>query len=433
MIDIKTKFKETEIGTIPEEWDISNVGKLGRVVTGKTPPTSNLEFYGDGYLFVKIPDMTDSVYIIKTETKISEKGAEYLGKAKLPKNSIMVSCIATIGNVGITSKESFTNQQINTLIPDCNIADYRYLYYFFKNNKELLESLGGGGSVYTNISKSKFESMAVAVPELSEQKQIAEVLSSLDDKIELNRQINANLEKIASSLFKQWFVDFEFPNEKGKPYKSSDGKMIDSELGMIPNEWKVIPMAEFFDFLEGPGIRNWQYAQQGTRFINIRLIDGGDIDVNSANYINQTDVDEKYQHFLLKERDMVLSASGTLGKSAIVRKSHLPLLLNTSVIRFRPKDGISYPFLYQYLQSRYFLEEQVRLSAGSVQANFGPTHLNKMSVIVPNKKLLDNFNQVCGSLYDQMLLNFNKNEDLSKTRNSLLPRLMSGKMRIKPL
>lgn len=407
--EIATKSKDTDTGVIPREWSVLNVGKIGRVVTGKTPPTNNPEYYGDDYPFVKIPDMTDSVYVNKTNTRISQKGADYLGKAKIPKNSIMVSCIATIGNVGITSEDSFTNQQINSLIPNKDVADFKYLYYFFKLNKELLESLGGGGSVYTNISKSKFESMPVVLPGIREQKNISEILSSLDDKIELNRKINSNLEKIASLLFKQWFVD------------------IGNDL---PRGWKIKPLQEVFDFLEGPGIRNWQYSETGTRFINIRLINQGDIDVMSANYINQKDVDEKYQHFLLKKDDLVLSASGTLGRSAIVRKNHLPLLLNTSVIRFRPRDGISYPFMYQYLQSKAFLKEQVNLSSGSVQVNFGPTHLKQMSIVVPDDETLARFNKICGSFYKLILFNLDQNNLLQRIRDSLLPRLMSGKIRV---
>jgi len=214
--EIATKSKDTDTGVIPREWSVLNVGKIGRVVTGKTPPTNNPEYYGDDYPFVKIPDMTDSVYVNKTNTRISQKGADYLGKAKIPKNSIMVSCIATIGNVGITSEDSFTNQQINSLIPNKDVADFKYLYYFFKLNKELLESLGGGGSVYTNISKSKFESMPVVLPGIREQKNISEILSSLDDKIELNRKINNNLEKIASLLFKQWFIDIKEKDLKAR-------------------------------------------------------------------------------------------------------------------------------------------------------------------------------------------------------------------------
>jgi len=254
----------------------------------------------------------------------------------------------------------------------------------------------------------------------------------LDAKIELNQQINKILEEIGKAIFKHWFVDFEFPNEEGEPYKSSGGEMVyNEELEKeIPKGWRAGKLSDYFDFLEGPGIRNWQYANEGMRFINIRLIQGGDIDISSANFINQKDVDEKYQHFLLKEKDYILSTSGTLGRGAIVRKDHLPLLLNTSVIRFQPLDGKGYPFMYEYLKSDIFLNEQKILASGSVQNNFGPTHLKRMKLLLPPSEILNIFNDNMDKLYEKFTKNLEENNTLKSIRDALLPKLMSGKIRV---
>jgi len=376
----------------------------------------------------KIAELSKEVYLPNHDEELSYIGLEHIDQQTLSLNSIGKSTDVT------SSKFRFKNGDIlfGKLRPYfrkvyrpkfsgiCSTdiwvvraksqIDQSWLFYLFTGENFI--KLASGGSSGTRMPRADWHHLkdtAWLVPELFEQKRIAEILSSLDDKIELNRKINNNLEKIASLLFKQWFID------------------IDNDL---PKGWKIKPLQEVFDFLEGPGIRNWQYSETGTRFINIRLINKGDIDVVSANYINQKDVDEKYQHFLLEKDDLVLSASGTLGRSAIVRKNHLPLLLNTSVIRFRPRDGISYPFMYQYLHSSAFLKEQVSLSSGSVQANFGPTHLKQMSVIVPDDETLAKFNKICGSFYKLILFNLDQNNLLQRTRDSLLSRLMSGKIRV---
>ena len=121
----------------------------------------------------------------------------------------MISCIATVGRCGVTAKPSFTNQQINTVVPSDNV-DSRFLYYVFTQLGQELESAGGGGSVYTNVSKSRFSDIEVSLPDdIREQRAIAHVLGALDDKIELNRRMNETLEAMARAIFKSWFVDFD--------------------------------------------------------------------------------------------------------------------------------------------------------------------------------------------------------------------------------
>ena len=217
---------------------------------------------------------------------------------------------------------------------------------------------------------------------------------------------------MAQTIFKEWFGKYQIGDE-------------------LPEGWKVKPLENFLDFLEGPGIRNWQYTEEGNRFINIKLIKDGDILVNNANCISNEEANGKYSHFQLEENDFVLSTSGTLGKGAIVRKNHLPLLLNTSVIRFRPKDEISYSFMYQFLQSKSFLHELNSLASGSVQLNFGPMHLKQIEIIVPDDVSLLNYANSVNPCYKKLNSNYSQIQSLTKTRDTLLPKLMSGQVRVK--
>jgi type I restriction enzyme S subunit len=290
--------------------------------------------------------------------------------------------------------------------------------------------ISSSGGTRNAITKNMLEELVIQAPNLPTQTAIAEILSSLDDKIELNNKINQELETLAQTLFKQWFIDFEFPNENGEPYKSSGGEMKDTELGEIPKGWQVEFLSDLFNFLEGPGLRNWQYRLEGMPFINIRLIQDGDIRKNNISYISIKEFKEKYQHFSLSENDLVLSTSGTLGKSAIVRKNHLPLMLNTSVIRFRPIESFCLSYMYQFLQSKNFIDEVKASATGSVQLNFGPVHLKKIKLIKPCESILNLFENSFSSVYNQIQHLRNENDELVKTRDYLLPKLISGELEI---
>ena len=168
----------------------------------------------------------------------------------------------------------------------------------------------------------------------------------------------------------------------------------------------------------------------GTRFINIRCIQDGDLILDTANRVHDEEANGKYSHFHLREWDIVLSASGTLGRSAVVRKTHLPLLLNTSVIRFRPVEGTtSFAYLRGYFGSEIFLDEQRTLASGSVQKNFGPTHLKQMKAWLPPYECLGAYEAVAGPLLRRVAENMARSDALRELRDSLLPGLVSGKVK----
>ncbi|MBI2514937.1 restriction endonuclease subunit S [Candidatus Wolfebacteria bacterium] len=304
------------------------------------------------------------------------------------------------------------------------VSDSDFIHYLSRTFRirKLAEGSMVGASGRQRVERVAFENIETEVPESLEiQKRIADILSAFDDKIELNNKISKNLEATAQAIFKEWFVNFRFPGHEKI-------KMIDSELGEIPEGWGVKMLPEVFDFLEGPGIRNWQYAPEGCRFINIRLIQNNDIDIKSANSISEKEANGKYKHFHLQERDMVVSTSGTLGRLAIVREEHLPLLLNTSVIRFKPKDKQNYGFMYQFLNSAYFQNKVLSMASGSAQPNFGPVHLKQIEVLMPDKSILGTFGSSVNSIYERIIAIKSENQKLAALRDLLLPKLMSGEI-----
>jgi type I restriction enzyme S subunit len=164
-------------------------------------------------------------------------------------------------------------------------------------------------------------------------------------------------------------------------------------------------------------------------FINIRCISQGDINSASANCISLEEFEQKYAHFALEVDDIVISTSGTLGRSAIVRKEHLPLMLNTSVIRMRSRSlGLS--FLWCFLNSPGFLDEMAASANGSVQLNFGPIHLRAIRLLVPPAEVLQVFNSICEPLLRRVLSCRSESNILSAARDSLLPVLLSGELAV---
>lgn len=225
-------------------------------------------------------------------------------------------------------------------------------------------------------------------------KHIVDILGTLDEKIENNTSIINKISSLIELEYSNHFRDCDFTEEL---------------------------LSNVFSFQEGPGIRNWQYVDDGIRFINIRCINNGDIDVSTMNKISENEAFGIYKHFLLKEWDLVISMSGTLGRYAIVRKEHLPLCLNTSVIRFYPKISFSYySFMYAYLTSKDFILSLGTLANGSAQQNVGPTHLKKIVINMPPIADLESFHKKVFPLIEQMLCLRKDNQKINELKQLYL-------------
>ena len=186
--------------SMPSNWLNSTIADLGQgLICGKTPSTKNEEYYGSDIPFITIPDMYDKVYAVTTERHLSKLGAKSQYKKSIPKNSICVSCIGTAGLVVLTSEESQTNQQINTIIPQNGISPY-YIYLLMKTLSETINKLGQSGSTIVNLNKSQFEKIQVFIPSKSIMKQFDIIVYPLFERILQNQKENINLESIRDTL-----------------------------------------------------------------------------------------------------------------------------------------------------------------------------------------------------------------------------------------
>lgn len=387
-----------------------------KIGSGATPRGGKEAYLDDGeYSLIRSQNVLDFFFSKEGLAYINEEQASRLDNVKVEEDDVLLNItgdsVARVCQVPRNILPARVNQHVSIIRPDKNVLLPDYLKYYLLNPiyKSRLLSLAAVGATRNALTKGMIEELDINIPDIQTQQKTTSILNAIDKKIELNIRTNETLEKIAQQIFKEWFINFNFPKATGQFYSS--------EQGDIPTGWRVGFLSEIFDFLEGPGLRHWQYKEEGIPFINIRLIDGNDINVKDANFVSEGEALGKYKHFLLQPKDIVISTSGTLGRNAIVRESHLPLMLNTSVIRFRPIDGINYPFLYQFLNSDYFISELTANASGSVQLNFGPSHLKRIKMVIPEQSIIDEYTRVTQPIYDKILKTFDENQSLESTRN----------------
>ena len=411
-------------------WKEVKLGDIGNIITGSTPPTKNKEYFGNDCLFITPTDYKNcNKYISNSERGISLLGIEKLKNRLLPEGSVMVTCIATMGKVLINKLPAITNQQINSVIVDNKKFSADFIYYLLINNSNKIKSIVSGSAVPI-LNKKDFSNLIFKLPPLAEQKRIASILSSLDDKIELNNKTNRILEELAQTIFEEWFINFNFPNEDGKPYKKSGGEMIGSKLGKIPKGWKVGTIGDYAKLKSGFAFKNSWWQNDGIPVIKIQNISSGNLNLEQCSFVSE----DKYniaENFRVNGGDLLISLTGSLGKFAIVPKLDKDALVNQRVGKFfLGKEPVKkLPFLYGILNELKDLI--VSLANGSVQQNISPTDIENVKIIFPSDKILNKYNNLMQDVFYKIIFNQRENEKLSGIRDSLLPKLMSGEIRVR--
>ena len=302
-----------------------------------------------------------------------------------------------------------------------------WLYYYLNSNqgKNYLDTVRAG-STQPYLSLGELRKIPIPVPEnIEEMKKIVLILSVLDEKIELNNEMNKTLEEMAQALFKRWFVDFEFPNEEGKPYKSSGGEMVESELGMIPKGWDVRTLYELATYVNGTSFKNKDYSESGLPIIKIAELKEGI--TQSTRYFNG----EKDEKFLIKDNDILFSWSGNPETSIdTFIWFRGDAILNQHIFKVIPNRSKEYYFIYLLL--RYFKTTFTRIASNKQTTGLGHVTVSDLKRLkfVYDEKVIDKFSEVIKSIIDRIIINYHNNKDLIKLRDSLLPKLMSGEIRV---
>ena len=397
-----------------------------RIGSGGTPSRKNKSYYNLGNIkWLKTKEL-DDIKIYDTEEKITEEGLKKSSAKLYPKDTIVMAMYgATVGKLGIIKEEMCTNQACCNMVVDSNKCNYKFLYYSLLYNRESIINLANGAA-QQNLSVGVIGDYEINLPSLEEQEKIANILSSLDDKIELNNEMNKTLEEMAQSIFKRWFVDFEFPNEDGEPYKSSGGEMVDSELGMIPKGWEVKCIYDLAEYINGTSFKAKDYSEKGLPIIKIAELKNGVTD--GTKFFSG----EKDKKFYLKNGDILFSWSGNPDTSIdtfIWDKGDA--ILNQHIFKVIPKFDKGYAFTY--LMLKYLKSTFTHIARNKQTTGLGHVtvkDLKELKIALCFSKIKE-FNEVAQPIVDLIFENNMNIEQLNKIRDSLLPKLMSGEIRVK--
>lgn len=401
------------------EWKEVTLGEIGTIVGGATPSTKNTSFY-DGnipWLTPKDLSVNSNKYILRGERNITEAGFKSCSCKMLPKGSVLFSSRAPIGYVAIVANDMCTNQGFKSVIPN-EETDSEFLYYLLKYNKDNIASQGSG-TTFAEVSGKTMKEIEVMVPkETEDQRRIASILSSLDRKIELNNKINADLEEMAQAIFKNWFVDFE-------PFK--DGKFVDSELGMIPEGWKVGTLGDMGTIVCGktPSKANSNYYGGDIPFIKIPDMHGNVFVESSEDRLTEQGSLSQIKK-LIPPYSLMVSCIATVGLVSINTKpSHTNQQINTII----PHNKSALFYLYQYIKNNEELLKNMG-RGGTTTLNVNTKSFSNIRLFIPSDIALLQFHQIVEGLFKKIELNMQESRTLSLLRDTLLPRLMSGELEV---
>ncbi|MGU8889833.1 restriction endonuclease subunit S [Clostridium perfringens] len=292
-------------------------------------------------------------------------------------------------------------------------SDIRYLKYFL-NYSDISGYVTG--SAQPKLNKANLNSIKIILPPLEEQKAIAKILSDLDEKIEVNNKINKNLEEMAQAIFKQWFVDFEFPNEEGKPYKSSGGEMVESELGMIPKGWEISKLGNYIELYDSKRIPLSKNEREKREKI--------------YPYYGAASLMDFVDDYIFEGVYILMGEDGTVSDNLgypILQYVWGKFWVNNHAHVIKGVLDISEEFIYILLKNTNVKQ----IITGAVQPKINQKNLREVNIVMPVKKdIVKKYSDLVNKMFFKIRILTDENERLEKLRDTLLPKLMSGEIRV---
>ncbi len=424
----------------PADWKIQSVADVClRVTSGGTPSRRESAFYEGGvWPWVKTQELQDG-WIDDTEEHITEDAVATSSAKVLPANTVLLAMYgATVGQLGILRRSMTCNQACCALIADLNKADFRFLYFQLLQIRPELKSLATGAA-QQNLSGAVIKSLRLPFPPIQEQRAIAKILGALDEKIELNRRSSETLEAMARALFKAWFVDFEpvrakmegrwergesLPGLPARLYDHFPDQLVDSELGEMPKGWEVTSLSEYSSL-------NPESWTKRTRPEQIRYVDLSNTKWGRVECVTNYEADQapsRAQRVLRPLDTIVGTVRPGNGSYAII--SDVGLTGSTGFAVLRPLRRECSEFVYLAATSRENIERLSNLADGGAYPAVRPEIVSATQIPRVGQELINEFSKQVSPMLAGMADNECTSQALALLRDTLLPKLISGELRI---
>lgn len=345
---------------------------------------------------------------------------------------------ANCGTVMFSEDPAWLTDNTIAFQPNGNVHNY-YIY-------QLLKSMNlnrfATGSAQPLLNQNALNSFTLNLPSMDIQEKVGEFLYKLDEKILLNNNLIANLEELSQTLFKRWFVDFEFPDENGNPYKSSGGQLTDSELGFIPQGWSIRTIDQVAEFINGYAFKSKDLIKINPgNYLHVfkmgHIKRGGGLKHDGTKDYYPKDIPEKLNKYILKRGDILMSMTDMKSNVAILGHTALmdqddKYIVNQRVglLRILDKAILDYPYLYILTNTSEFINELRKKANSGVQVNLSSAVIKKEPIILPPAEVHKEFNDIAKNYYQQIFNLSRENEHLKTLRDILLPKLMSGEIEL---
>lgn len=410
-----------------DSWNTKKLYELGDFSRGKSKhrPRNDPKLFDNGeYPLVQTGDIkAATLYVSKHEAAYNEFG---LSQSKLwPTGTLCITIAANIAETGILAYPMCFPDSIVGFTANQAETSEQFMHYIFTYIRQSIQN-SVSGSIQDNINIEYLKSLDFKIPEKSYQDKIVSVLSGLDEKIELNSKICSELETMSKTLYDYWFVQFDFPDENGKPYRTSGGEMIwNEQLKLeIPKGWEATRLGNICDFRNGINYDKDVEGDQEYRIINVRNISSASLLLNESELdkINLPSV--QADKYLLSSDDIVIARSGTPGATRLLWKINEPTIFCGFIICSTPHEALHKIYLTYCLKR---LEgTSATKTGGSILQNVSQDTLKNLFVLIPDREVLRQFNAVISLILEKIHSNIDENNELTKLRDWLLPMLMNG-------
>ena len=403
------------------------LGDIAEIYNGATPSTADSTNYDGDIIWATPKDLSEqqSKWFYKGDRNITKKGLDSCSAKMIPANNILMSSRAPIGLCSINKVDCCTNQGFKSIVLDKSIADVDFMYYFLKYHIKEIEALGSG-TTFKEISKTSFEKYEINIPNLTTQKKIASILSCFDEKIALNRVLNQNLEAMAKQLYDYWFVQFDFPDEKGKPYKSSGGKMVwnDKLKREIPVCWHCGNLFEIAVFTNGLASQKFRPkdGEIPLPVIKIREMHEG---ISADTEEVTPNIPESVKVY---NGDVLFSWSASL---EVMLWAYGLGGLNQHIFKVTSANDFPKSFYYFQLLDYVNIFKKMAEARKTTMGHITQDHLQQSTIAVPdNKNITDRFEELVSPIFNQIITLQEEIINLTKQRDELLPLLMNGQVSV---